>query len=210
MNVKNIVLDFGHGGINKDGEYTTRGKKHQFTNGEIAYEGVLNRQIGGVLQAYLRSLGSDYNIITTVDADDSRDLSLSYRVKVANQYPPKETIFVSIHSNAFNTRANGFEIYTTKGVTYSDALAEYIANAVEPYYNKLDLRLRYDLKDHDKDKERDFYVLRKTRCPAVLLECLFFDNYREFKLLENPEFQKELAWCIYTGIVNFIEQPELT
>jgi len=41
--IKNIILDFGHGGIDESGKYTTKGKKHDFGNGEVAYEGVLNR-----------------------------------------------------------------------------------------------------------------------------------------------------------------------
>lgn len=204
--IKNIILDFGHGGLDKDGNYTTNGKFHMFNKNEIAYEGVLNRQIGGVLHAYLRSMEPNINIVTTVASDDSRDLSLGYRVKVANQYPAKETIFISIHSNAFNTKAKGFEIFTSKGVTKSDSLAESIANEIEPFYKELKLKLRYDFKDGDKDKERDFYVLRKTKCPAVLIECLFFDNYEEFKLLRDPEFQKELAWRIFLGIKNHLNK----
>lgn len=204
--IKNIILDFGHGGLDKNGVYTTPGKRHKFNANEIAYEGVLNRQIGGILKAYLRSFGSNYNIVTTVEADDPRDLSLSYRVKVANSFPAKETIFVSIHSNAFNTKAEGFEIFTTKGTTKSDQLAELIANRIEPFYKSLNLKLRYDFRDGDKDKEADFYVLTRTNCPAVLLECLFFDNYEEFKLLRDVEFQRELAWRIYLGIKDYLEK----
>ncbi len=202
--IKNIILDFGHGGLDENGKYTTNGKLHKFNAKEIAYEGVINREIGGILHAYLRSLQPKINIVTTVGADDSRDLSLGYRVRVANQYKASETIFISIHSNAFNGQAGGFEIFTTKGVTKSDKLAESIANEVEPFYKELELKLRYDTTDADKDKEVDFYVLRKTNCPAVLLECLFFDNYEEYKLLIDPEFQKELAWNIFTGIKNYI------
>lgn len=202
--IKNIILDYGHGGLDQNGKYTTKGKMHRFNSKEIAYEGVINREIGGLVQAYLRSSKPELNIVTTVDADDPRDLSLSYRVRVANRFNPKETIFISIHSNAFNGKAKGFEIFTSKGVTKSDSLAEHIANKIEPYYKTLNLKLRFDFSDGDKDKEVDFYVLRKTRCPAVLLECLFFDNYDEYKLLINPEFQKELAWRIYEGILAFI------
>ena len=137
-------------------------------------------------------------------ADDARDLSLSYRVRVANRYSAGETLFISIHCNAFNTKAGGFEIFTSRGKTKSDEIAESIANEIEPFYNALQLKLRYDFRDGDKDKERDFYVLRKTKCPAVLLECLFFDNYEEFKLLSDPEFQKELAWRIFLGIKNIL------
>jgi len=202
--IKNVVLDFGHGGLDRNGNYTTNGKFHRFNANEVAYEGVINRQIGGILHGYLRSLEPRVNIVTTVGADDPRDLSLGYRVRVANQFNPSDTIFLSIHSNAFNGQAGGFEIFTTKGVTRSDRLAELIATEIEPFYQDLSLRLRYDLSDADKDKEVDFYVLRKTRCPAVLLECLFFDNYEEYKLLINPEFQKELAWRIFQGILKFM------
>lgn len=202
--IKNIILDFGHGGIDANGNYTTLGKKHTFSNGETAYEGVINRRIGGMLRSFLRMLDDQYNIVTTVDEYDSRDLSLSYRVRVANQYPASQTIFVSIHNNAFNSNARGFEIYTTRGVTKSDALAESIANAVEPYYKELNLKLRYDTTDGDKDKEAEFYVLKRTNCPAVLIECLFFDNAEDYALLKDAEFVKEMSWRIFLGIRNYL------
>ena len=53
--IKNIILDFGHGGIDENGNYTTLGKKHTFPNGETAYEGVINRRIGGMLRAFPRA-----------------------------------------------------------------------------------------------------------------------------------------------------------
>lgn len=203
MNVKNIVLDFGHGGIDSNGKYTTKGKKHIFENGDIAYEGVLNREIGLKIKQKLE-VDNSLNVITTVSADNSDDMPLKERVSIANKYDPKTTILVSIHSNAFNGKARGFEIFTTKGVTNSDALAEYIANEVEYLYKSINLNLRFDNSDGDKDKESDFYVLRKSACPAVLLECLFFDNREDFEFLRNDEFQNDLAKCISKGILNFV------
>ena len=201
--IKNIILDFGHGGLDKFGEYTTGTKKmHKFSEHGIAYEGVINRQIGSRLHRKLS--GTNLNIVTTVDADDSRDKSLAYRVKVANSYNPKETILISIHSNAFNTIARGFEIFTSKGLTESDKVAESIANEVEVVYNELKLKLRYDLSDGDKDKESDFHVLRKSKCPAVLVECLFFDNYEDYKQLTSVYFQERLAIALYKGIMNYV------
>ena len=206
-NVKNIVLDFGHGGIDENGHYTTApNKMFSYPNGEIAYEGFLNRQIGGLIELYLRSDNTDFNVVTTVKATDSRDLSLAYRVKMANQLPSISTIFVSIHCNASkNHNASGFEIFTTTGLTQSDSLATSIGESVRSLYEKLKLKLRFDFtNDGDLDKEVDYYVLRKTKCPAVLLECLFFDFYDDYRLLKDPEFQKELAWHIYKGIVSFV------
>lgn len=204
----NIVLDYGHGGIDKEGNYTTApSKMWDFGDGNIAYEGFLNRQIGGLVELYLKADYPKYNVVTTVAANDSRDVSLSYRVRVANAFDPQETIFISVHSNAsVNHNSRGFEIFTTRGVTKSDWLAECIGESVKELYDDMQLRLRFDYSDGDLDKEIDFYVLRKTKCPAVLLECLFFDQKDDYLLLSNPLFQKELAWHIYGGIINYLKQ----
>lgn len=205
--IKNIILDFGHGGLNDDGKYTTApSKMHKFPNGQVAYEGVLNRQIGGMLYTMLRSYHPDINVECTVREDDPKDLSLGWRVRVANKYPVNETIFISIHSNAFNSRVRGFELYTTRGVTLSDTLAEEIATQVEHLYEELSLKLRYDFSDGDRDKEADFYVLRKTKCPAVLIECLFFDNWEDYLLLSDVKFQSDLAYHIFKGISSFLKK----
>ena len=205
--IKYVILDFGHGGIGSDGKYTTSpAKMYKFSDGTIAYEGVLNRQIGGHVQACLRS-HPELEVITTVKVDDPRDLALSYRVRVANSYSKENAIFVSIHCNASPSHnASGFEIYTTKGTTKSDELAECIADSSENALNKVKLKTRYDFSDGDKDKESDFYVLRKTSCPAVLIECGFFDYRPDFNLLSNTLFQGDLGSFIYTGIMNYIEQ----
>lgn len=203
--IKNVILDFGHGGLDSNGVYTTApNKMHTFPDGVVAYEGVLNRQIGGHIYTCLRS-HSDLNVVCTVKEDDPRDLSLSYRVKVANSFDPKSSIFVSVHCNASpNHNASGFEIFTTKGLTDSDYLAEDIATAAEHALDRVSLRTRYDLSDGDKDKEVDFYVLRKTKCPAVLLECGFFDFRPDFELLKDPLFQGDFGSFVYTGIINYI------
>lgn len=202
--IKNIILDFGHGGIDTNGVYTTApAKMYKFLNGDIAYEGVLNRQIGGHVLTCLRS-HLDLNVVTTVAETDPRDLSLPWRVRVANSYDPKETIFISIHCNAGG--GEGFELYTTKGLTESDKLAESLANNMEHTFKLYDMKLRYDFLDADKDKEVDFYVLRKTKCPAVLLECGFFDSRSDFDKLKDPLFQAHLGSFIYTGIIEYINK----
>lgn len=203
--IKNVILDFGHGGLTPDGKYTTApNKMHTFPDGVIAYEGVLNRQIGGHIYTCLRS-HTDLNVVCTVREDDPRDLSLSYRVRVANSFDPKSTIFVSVHCNASpNHNAQGQEIFTSKGFTQSDVLANTIADATEAALGRANMKLRYDFSDGDKDKEADFYVLRKTACSAVLIECGFFDFRPEFDKLSNPLFQGDYGSMVYTGIINYI------
>jgi len=205
--IKTVVLDFGHGGIDQHGQYTTApAKMYTHSNGETAYEGVLNRQIGGHIYTCLRS-HPEFNVVCTVKEDDPRDIALSHRVRVANSFDAKSTIFVSIHCNASpQHNASGFEIFTTKGTTKSDQLAEDIVNAVEHVYQNVNMNLRYDLSDGDKDKEVDFYVLRKTIYPAVLIECGFFDYRLDFDKLKDPIFQGNLGSFIYTGILNYIRR----
>lgn len=202
--IKTVVLDFGHGGI-LDGKYTTApAKMHTFEDGVVAYEGDINRKIGFEIKRCLSEHDS-INIVCTVDPDDPTDLSLQERVKIANKYNPKETIFVSIHCNASpNHNASGFELYTSPGETEADKLAEHISKAVSNVLDRYNLRFRKDLTDGDSDKESNFYVLRKTKCPAVLIECLFFDYRPDFDLLNNPEFRGDLGSFIYTGIINYI------
>lgn len=200
----NVILDCGHGGIDSNGNYTTApSKMYKFPDGFVAYEGKYNRTIGAFIGNCLKS-HENINLVYTVHPDDPRDLSLSYRVKVANSFDPKNTIFISIHNNAGG--GSGFEIFTTKGTTKSDMLAEEIADAVEHVYTNKNLNLRYDFSDGDKDKESDFYVLRKTKCPAVLIEALFFDSPKDIKYLENPYFLGDLSSFIYTGILNYINK----
>jgi N-acetylmuramoyl-L-alanine amidase len=203
--IKNVVLDFGHGGIDENGNYTTSpNKMHTFPDGEVAYEGVLNRQIGGHIYTCLRA-HPELNVICTVKEDDPTDLPLAERVAIANALDPESTIFVSVHCNASpNHNASGFEIFTTKGVTNSDRLALEIGQSITFSLARFDLKFRKDLSDGDLDKEADFYVLRKTKCPAVLLECGFFDFRPDFELLKDPLFQGDLASFIYTGILNYI------
>lgn len=58
--------------------------------------------------------------------------------------------------------------------------------------------------DGDRDKESDFYIIKNAKCPAVLIECLFFDNYEDYKLLIDNNFQDELVSNIYKGIMNYV------
>lgn len=202
----NIVLDFGHGGIDKEGNYTTSpSKMFTFPNGKTVYEGVLNRQIGGLLYTLLRIYHPHINTICTVKPDDCRDLSLTYRVRVANSLPKDNTLFLSIHHNSSpQHNATGFELYTSTGQTFSDIVAESIANSVEPLVQSVKLNLRYDFSDGDRDKEIDFYVLRKTKCSAALLELGFFDYAPDLKLIADRRYQFKEAYKIIKGIEQFL------
>lgn len=186
----NVILDYGHGGI-IDGVYTTAPKKMYDFGDVIAYEGVINREIGEKIK---HCLEQDYKVILTAPTEE--DISLKKRVEVANEI--KDSIFISIHCNASpNHNASGFEIYTTHNRTKADVLALEIHNAVKPTLKQ------YGLKDRG-IKEANFYVLRNTKMPSVLIECAFFDYRPDYDLLTNEQFQNDFASFVYTGIINYI------
>lgn len=192
------ILDAGHGGI-KDGAYTTAPAKmyqHQDPKGFTIYEGVINRAIAKLVWLELAALNIDFKLVY----DEQEDYSLAKRVNIADKIfeKDKRAIYLSIHSNAGGGR--GIEIFTSHGQTKSDK----IANIFCETYQKLlpDFPFRCDKADGDDDKEAEFYVLRKTDCPAILVENLFFDNRKEAEYLMSEKGQREIACCIVQCIQN--------
>jgi len=188
---KIFLIDSGHGGMLKNVYQTDSkiGKYHIFSNGEIAYEGVINRQIKKVVINKLEE-----NSFKVVDVCPTElDLSLNTRCKIANsiceQYGIKNCLLISLHSNAGGGR--GFEVWTTKGQTDSDQFASLLANTFGYFFP--DIKIRTDYLDGDIDKEEDFYILKNVLCPAVLTEFLFFDNWEDWQILKKPETHLRFA-----------------
>ena len=185
------ILDPGHGGM-IDGEYQTSGKRSpEFEFGQY-FEGVGNRQIVKKLLAKCKEAG-----ILAIDVvDTEEDMPLRERVEKANilHRLHKNCIYVSIHSDAFDKEsANGYSVYTSPGETSSDDIAETFIESMTNDF--MDHTLRHDNSDGDRDKEAQFYVLKKTMCPAILIENFFMTNMRECRLLMEDEFQDRIVNC---------------
>ena len=48
--------------------------------------------------------------------------------------------------------------------------------------------------------KKSFYVLRKTKCPALLIECGFMDSVRDLHIIKTEDF----AWGIAHAIADFV------
>ena len=149
----------------------------------------------------LDAKGIPYKDLTV---SDKEDMPLRERTSKANKIydQNKKYYFLSIHSNAASNElkgkglnATGFEIYTSKGQTKSDELATIAAK----WYKKelSDFRFRQEIEDGDPDKEANLAVLRDTKCPAFLVENLFYDNIKEAKFLMSENGQNKIASCLY-------------
>lgn len=183
------ILDAGHGGM-KNGKYTTAPKKMHIFPEYTIYEGVINRLIVDWLQGHLERNKIDYALI----ADHVEDTPLEYRVRKADNIYRKDTraIYLSVHSNA--GVGSGFEIFTSPGQNKSDKVANIFCEIYQK--NFPNFPFRSDKADGDADKEENFYVLRKTDCPALLVENLFFDNKKDADFLMSIAGQKAISTCL--------------
>lgn len=205
-----VYLDAGHGSIDPHtGKYVTApSKMYKHNRGEFHgngyfYEGVWNRRLTNLVAFKLEKLGISYKILS----HDYLDYSLPYRANTANWYYKnyKKGVVISNHSNASGVgTARGFEVYTTRGKTQSDTLAEMLWEQVTLLLSGR-IRLRSDISDQDHDKEAQFYILRKTVMPAILVEHLFFDNYEDAKLLMDDYIVDMFAEAQVRAIIKFIE-----
>lgn len=185
-----VYLDAGHGGFDKTGKYVTAPSKQfehskgEFHKGRWFYEGVWNRTMVNLVAQKLNNLG----ITNLIVSHDYLDTPLQRRVDIANWYHAnfKNGIFISTHANAGGGAARGYEVYTTPGTTASDKVAQIHFNHVKELLSDR-ISLRSDTSDSDHDKEAQFFVLRKTNMPAILVEHLFFDNYQDATLLMDDE-----------------------
>jgi hypothetical protein len=147
-------------------------------------------------------------------------LSLEERVSKPNQANGNisRVIFVSIHLNySPNENASGIEAYYylpvlldpdayitvqyLKGTIQNNApLAQSIINAIGniPELENLSRSI----------KNADYYVLRNTTVPAVLVECGFLSNKHEALSLNNAPYREKLVEGIAAGIENFLNTDD--
>lgn len=192
-----ILIDPGHG-IDTPGKRSPDGKFLEY---------LWNRQIADLILDRFMIMGIDASLVVT----ETNDISLATRVQRVNRICSKvgasNVILLSIHSNAAGDgskwmSAQGWSCYTSKGETKSDVIAECLYDAFETEF--AEKKIRKDMSDGDRDWEENFYVLQKSKCPAVLLENFFYDNRDECAWLLKNETKERIADAIVKGIVQYI------
>ncbi len=59
-------------------------------------------------------------------------------------------------------------------------------------------------------KAANFYVLKWTECPAVLVELGYLTNWEDERRLKNPEYLRELTRALVRGLLDYKEEFEKT
>ena len=52
----------------------------------------------------------------------------------------------------------------------------------------------------------DYYILRKSDIPAVIVECGFLSNEEEAKLLSQGDYQMKIATSIADGVMRYLKE----
>lgn len=194
-----VLIDPGHG-IDTPGKRSPDGKFREY---------LWNRQVADLLLGRLTAMGIDAFLVVT----ETNDVPLRNRVirinSFCNRFGAPNVLLVSIHANAAGDGsawmgAKGWSCYTTKGKTESDSLAECLYDAFEAEFPER--KIRKDMSDGDRDWEEDFCVIKKSRCPAVLLENYFYDNREECAWLLLEGTKVRIADAIVAGLKKFIKK----
>ena len=188
-----IILDAGHG--EPDG-------------GAVSENGVSEEQINLAivlkLQKLLEQSGciviltrSDENGIYDLDEKSIRNKKTSdikNRVEIANT--EEADCFISIHLNKIQqSEYYGWQTFYQKNNDESKELAFDIQN-----------NLNYSIQKENKREILSLsgkYIMDNVKIPTVTVECGFLSNPEEEKLLVQDEYQENLSWGIYTGIMDY-------
>lgn len=181
---KVIVLDPGHGGWDPG-----------MVSGKVE-EKHINLSIVQKLQNYLE-LGGATVIITRIDDSDlanSKSGDMNARRLIANT--SHGDIFVSIHQNSFNAASvKGAQVFFFNESDNSQKLATMVQDRIKEF---VDTGNKFKPKANG-----NYYVLKQTEMPAVLVECGFLTNANERQKLTSESYQEKMAWGIYMGIVDY-------
>jgi len=190
---KTIIIDPGHGGFDP-GKTGTTG----------VHEKEINLNIALKLRDYLEQSGA-YVIMTRtedvdLDGDDTKQrkkadmMNRSQRVNDSNG-----DIMVSIHQNSFpQAKVRGGQVFFYKDSGNGQVLAQHIQKAIQTHADEENKRVA--------KHNGDYYILRTTKIPAVIVECGFLTNLEEERKLNTDQYQEKMAWAIYIGIIEYFQE----
>lgn len=194
-----VLIDAGHG-IDTPGKRSPDG---------VFREYLWNRQVADLVLTRLKMAGMDADLVVT----ETNDISLRARAmrvnRVCDRLGASNVLLLSIHANAAGNgktwmTGKGWSCYTSPGKTKGDALAECFYDVFTKAFRER--KMRKDLSDGDSDIEASFYILVKTRCPAVLLENFFYDNREECAWLLKEETKARIADAIVLGVKMYLKR----
>lgn len=173
-NFRTVVIDAGHGGRDKGGQWGMVYEKHLALDTSVR------------LENQLKKMG--YKTVMTRRSDHF--ITLPQRVEIANRH--RDAIFVSVHYNyTWKQEVSGIETFYYG--SNSRKLAEYVQHGM----------LRRTRGEDRGAKHARYYVIRHATIPAILVEGGFVSHPNERKKLKNGRYREAVARGIADGIERY-------
>lgn len=196
--IKKVIIDPGHGG---------------FDPGAIGINKANEKDINLAISLYLKDIlvVNGFEVIMTRDTDISvnkKDYNTIMQLKTSDLKARlrlfddnKDAIVLSIHQNKYPSQeSNGAQMFYGRKNKASETLAHSIQQAFVT-------QLQPENKREIKRSTSAVYILHNATNPIVLVECGFISNPKNARELVDIDYQKKVAFTIFTGIVNADEKP---
>ena len=189
------IIDAGHGG--EDG-------------GAVAADGTkeseINLAVARRVEALLRFLGERTRMTRTTDASihspeasslrQKKRSDLENRVAIVNE--TQNAVLVSIHQNSFpDASVSGPQVFYFEQSAESSAIASVMQDTLNNSLNPPKPRVC--------KSNNDYYILKKTPTPIIIVECGFLSNETEAALLVTDAYQEKLVRAVYLGAITYLE-----
>ena len=195
---KTIIVDAGHGGIDPGAMTDDQSVKEKDVNMKIAKKVKELIEASGAVVILTRN--DDTSLYTEEAGKTIRQKyneNLKNRKKIIEQ--SSADMFVSIHLNKFQqSKYYGAQTFYPYGQEDDKKLATYIQNELKRVVDTTNNR---QIKPRD-----DIYLIKDNKIPSTLIECGFLSNDKEAKLLNDEEYQDQIAWAIYVGIQKYFSE----
>ncbi len=188
-----IVIDPGHGGRDP---------------GKVGVNNALEKEINLSIAYKLKNLLelNDIKVIMTRDEDiglysesdsNKKMADLNSRIDIISSN--KADLAVSIHQNSFSEEyCKGAQVFY-----YERSLeGKELANLIQSQLKKTIL----DGNHRQAKSNNAYYMLTKTVCPLVIVECGYLSNGQEAELLLEEDYQERMAWGIHLAIMQYINE----
>lgn len=195
-----IVLDAGHGGSDP---------------GKVGCNDVLEKDINLSIVYKLKTLFENKGFEVVLTRTDDKPLAddnaknmkiedMRNRVALITKTMPVMTI--SIHQNSFpDGSISGPQVFfydqSPEGEAIAATLQDTLNTVMEPP------------KPRASKSNDDYYILKKTPTPTVIVECGFLSNEKEAADLTTEAYQEKLARAIFLGTCEYltnVSAPEST
>ena len=118
------------------------------------------------------------------------------RVSIINENQPD--CVISIHQNSFpDASVSGPQVFYFEQSAESSVIASVMQDTLNNSLNPPKPRVC--------KSNNDYYILKKTPTPIIIVECGFLSNETEAALLVTDAYQEKLARAVYLGAITYLE-----